>query len=366
MTGPAAVAALAVFVSPGVAADPPPVVTVRAANQTAPVEIADDALDDPAVWVHPLSPEKSLIFGANKKGGLIVYGLDGAVRQSLAPGRRINNVDVVQGVPVGGSDDRVDLVFASDRTDDSVAAFTVSRADGAVVALRTASFSAGFREIYGLCAYVDPADGLPRVVVNNKHGIVRVFSLVMGETGRWDGAKLVREFAVGGQVEGCAADPAHGWLYVGEETVGLWRYPLDPASDRPRELLDLVRSPIGGHLAADVEGVTIYRRGPTEGWIIVSCQSEDRFAVYDRVTGKYAGSFGVALRLPDGSTDRVTHTDGICTSSSPLGTGFPRGIFVAQDDNGGAGQNFKIVDWREVEAALSIGDHGTPRGASPE
>ncbi|MFN7019996.1 MAG: phytase [Phycisphaerales bacterium] len=352
--------ACGVLFLPGVSrapVDPPGLAVVQARTETERVDHAKDALDDPAVWVHPARPEQSLILGANKRGGLIVYGLDGAVRQTLAPDRRFNNVDVVQGTLPGGSAERFDIIFASDRTDDSVAVFSVVGGDGQVVPLVGASFSAGMRDVYGLCSYLDPADGLPRVVVNNKHGTVRVFSMSRGASGGWETAKLVREFSVGGQVEGCVADPAHGWLYIGEETVGVWRYPLDAASERPRELLDLVRSPIGGRLAADVEGITLYQTTSTEGWIIVSCQSEDRFAVYDRVTGRYAGSFAVSLRLPDGSTDLVTHTDGICAVNSPLGPNFPRGVFVAQDDNGGVRQNFKIVDWREIQSVLT-GDVG--------
>ena len=55
---------------------PHPSVDIRPALATAPV--TDDP-DDPAIWVHPSDPARSLIVGTNKvkapKGALVVYGL---------------------------------------------------------------------------------------------------------------------------------------------------------------------------------------------------------------------------------------------------------------------------------------------------
>lgn len=52
---------------PAGAADPPPV-PVTAQTETAPVPESGDAADDPAIWVHPTDPARSLI-GNDKKGG---------------------------------------------------------------------------------------------------------------------------------------------------------------------------------------------------------------------------------------------------------------------------------------------------------
>ena len=59
---------------------------------------------DPALWVHPADPSKSLILGTDKQestGGLYVFGLDGKLRQSIAPLDRPNNVDVEKGFSAG-------------------------------------------------------------------------------------------------------------------------------------------------------------------------------------------------------------------------------------------------------------------------
>jgi 3-phytase len=58
----------------------------------------------------------------------------------------------------------------------------------------------------------------------------------------------------------------------------------------------------------------------------------------------------------DGTVDAVSHTDGLDVSSASL-PDFPKGILVVQDDanpTSEVDQNFKIVDWRSVEAALGL------------
>ena len=74
--------------------------TVTAAAETVPVPDACAAADDPAVWVDESDPEAGLIVATNKRRGLVVYGLDGAVVSTNDVGR-VNNVDLRDGVNVG-------------------------------------------------------------------------------------------------------------------------------------------------------------------------------------------------------------------------------------------------------------------------
>lgn len=326
---------------------------VEAAAETLPLKKDGDAADDPAIWVHPIDPAKSLVIGTDKQGGLVVYDLSGVIVQSLPDGR-MNNVDVAHGV--AGMDGPIDLVLASNRDTDTIAAYSVDPATRRLTALPGPPIPASVNGVYGLCAYVDPASKRGRVVTNSKDGTVVVTELETSGNS-WN-SSVVRSFCAGTQVEGCVVDVPLGRLYVGEEAVGVWTYPLDPAKlaehEPARVLLDGINTRPGNHLARDVEGVTLYENADGSGWLIVSCQGEDRYAVYDRVSGAYVGSFGVSFTRSDGAADRVTHTDGITAISRPLGPAFPAGAFVAQDDNGGSMQNFKIVDWRKIAAALGL------------
>src|SRR5688572_2469115 len=60
-------------------------VDIKAAYETA--RLPDDP-DDPAVWRHPSDPSRSLIIGTIKvaapTGGIVVFGLDGVVRQTIS------------------------------------------------------------------------------------------------------------------------------------------------------------------------------------------------------------------------------------------------------------------------------------------
>lgn len=333
------------------AAQPPassswPVVTCQA--QTPVVGDDGDAADDAAVWVHPSDGAKSLVIGTNKRRGLHVYDLDGAELQQLSIGRP-NNVDVIS---------ELNLVFASNRAGDVV---SVLRVDPNTRRLTEAgAFSTGLTEVYGLCAYIDPASGAGRVVVNSKFGTLRIFGLpaVIPSTGPACGEntpELLREIHVGTQIEGVVADAERGFLYVGEECVGVWRYPIDPATEPARTLLDVVgdNGPVQGRLARDVEGITLYRVNEREGYLIVSCQGQDRFAVYDRGSNAYLGSFTLTYRPGTSEADRVTHTDGIEVSNRPLGPKYPAGIFIAQDDADGGRQSFKFASWADIARAFS-------------
>ena len=77
------------------------------ARQTA--QVPNDP-DDPAIWIHPTDPSKSLIFGTDKvpaKGGLYVFGLDGSQKAAFTPLDRPNNVDVAYGFNLNGR--RIDI-----------------------------------------------------------------------------------------------------------------------------------------------------------------------------------------------------------------------------------------------------------------
>ena len=88
--------------------------TPRAAVETEPVPSKGDAADDPAIWVHPDKPDRSLVLGTDKKGGLNVFDLDGHRLQIVSDGSRPNNVDVIYDFPLLGG--RADLAVAGTRS----------------------------------------------------------------------------------------------------------------------------------------------------------------------------------------------------------------------------------------------------------
>jgi len=87
------------------------------------------------------------------------------------------------------------------------------------------------------------------------------------------------------------------------------------------------------------------------GYLIASSQGSDGFAVYERGgSNAYVTTFEVAAR----AIDRVSGTDGIDVTNAALGSAFPHGVFVAQDNtNDDGNQNFKLVPWETIAGSAS-------------
>jgi len=156
-------------------------------------------------------------------------------------------------------------------------------------------------------------------------------------------ATELRRFDVGDQVENCVVDG--DTLYVGEEDIGVWRYGSSPDSGGTGEL---IAGTDGVELVADVEGMTIYDAGAGAGWLVVSSQGDNAYALYDRRTHAYGGRF----RISGGDIDAASESDGIDVTSEHL-PGYPGGLLVAHDtSNEGFTGNFKLVAWDDITATL--------------
>lgn len=318
--------------------------TVVAKLETDPVASRGDAADDPAIWVHPSNPSKSLVIGTDKQRGLYVYGMDGRVRQFLPDGK-LNNVDLRYGFPLAG--ERIDIVMAGNRTDNTMAIYRVDPVTRRLEDVAAGNLTAGLT-VYGSCLYHSRATGKFYGFVNSKTGAVIQWRLVE-KSGRV-GAVKVRQISVGSQPEGCVADDELQKFYLGEEDKGIWKFGAEPNSGASGALVDTTQS--SGHLVADVEGLAIYYARGGLGYLIASSQGNNSYVVYERNGGnRYAGTF----RIGSGVVDGTSVTDGIDVSSSSLGAGFSRGVFVAQDgSNPGRNQNYKFVPWEDVAGALGL------------
>jgi 3-phytase len=322
--------------------------TVTPTLETPAAQTWGDAADDPAIWVNPRDAAKSVVIATDKNLGLYVYDLDGKLLQTTTDGR-MNNVDVRDGFMVDGNPRT--LVAASNRTDKTIALYwldpatrRVSRAGDPV--------PTGFADPYGLCMYAD-ASGFYVFVNNGDDGLHRQWRIT-ARGGKAVG-ELVREIPVGSQAEGCAADDATGALYITEEDGGFFRYSAKPDGGTARKEIDRVDGPNG--LKADIEGVEIWAGRDGKGFIVLSNQGADNYAVYRREgNNAYVGSFHVVAD-PDRGIDGVSETDGLDVVSGPLGAKFPDGLLVVQDGRNLSPrerQNYKFVSWHDIAAALGI------------
>ncbi|MFN4115846.1 MAG: phytase, partial [Inhella sp.] len=312
--------------------------------QTDPVSGYGDAADDPAIWVHPRQPARSLVLGTNKKQGLLVYDLQGRQRQFLAVGR-VNNVDLRQGLRYGAQ--TLDLAVATQRDEAVIVLFGIARDNGRVREL--ARLPTGLDDVYGVCSLRNAAGRL-EVLVNDKEGRVRQFE-ILRERDRWQAA-LRRELRLPSQPEGCVVDEASGQLFIGEEDAGIWR--LAAAADA-KAVPELV-IPLSEQLHADVEGLAVYRGGG-EALLVVSSQGNDSYALYELAPPhRPRGSFRIGINAAAG-IDGASETDGLEVTSANLGGPYRDGLLVVQDGRNNlprSPQNFKFVPWSAVIQSMSL------------
>ncbi|NML10927.1 phytase [Sphingobium sp. AR-3-1] len=320
-----------------------PAVSVTARGETTPVGTANaDAADDPAIWRNAADPAQSLIVGTDKKAGLYVYGLDGKTRSFIDAGR-VNNVDLKDGVAIGGAPGI--LVAASDRNDIAharIALFRLDPATAKLTALGKADGGAG--EAYGICLGRDA--GVLSAFIVLKDGTIN--QVAIDASGATPSSKIVRTMKLGTQSEGCAVDDRTGILYVAEEDVGLWRFDARATgSTTPTK----IAAADGKNLVMDAEGVAIAPVGDKDGYVLVSSQGDNAYVVYKLSDDSYVGRF----RVVDGTIGGSEETDGIELMLGDFGPAYPGGLFIAQDGhNAAAAQNFKLVAWDDIVKALGL------------
>ena len=338
---------------PGFGAEPPPdTVAPEARVETVPVPHGGDAADDPAIWIHPTDPEKSLVLGTDKHGGLMVYNMDGSQRQLVSDASRPDNVDVLYGFSLGGK--RVDLAVAGCRPKNAPAGVKVWTIDstGTLSDATAGGVIPVFGGItpYGTCVYHSAKSGAFYFFVNTPAGQVEQYRLDDAGDGKITGTR-VRAFGVASICEGCVADDELGWFYLAEENVGIWKFGAEPdAGDR-----GTLVARVGEHgLVADVEGLTLYCATHGRGYLVASSQENNTFKVYEREGDNH---YLLTIDPRAGRIGDVEHTDGITVTSCPTSRQFPRGVFIAQDGkNEGADQNFKLYAWEDIAGTRLIVD----------
>jgi 3-phytase len=313
---------------------------VPADAETAPMMGYGDRADDPALWVHPSNPALSLILGTNKEDGLFVYDLRGREHEHIAVGP-VNNVDV-----------RGDLVVASNDQANGLSWIRITATnEGAII--RFIGNTKVTRPVpYGVCLGL--VDDYPMAGVTYTDGAFELWRAT--DDGDRITTELVRTEKLASQLEGCVFDDAERRLFIGEEDHGVWSLDLADPDSEPLEV-DTIAA--GQGLVEDVEGVSLYTQDDGGGYLIVSAQGADRFVLYERQPPhRVVGAIRIGSSR-DGKVDEVSHTDGVEANSAPLPQ-YPRGLLIVQDDANPAierDQNFKLVDWREVEAGLSLSAH---------
>jgi 3-phytase len=319
--------------------------------------------DDPAVWIHPTDPSRSVIIGTVKvaapAGAVVVYGLDGQLRQTIAGIDRPNNVDVEYGVRMDGQ--AIDIAVVTERLARQLRIFRIDGADGRLIDLGGVSILRGEQGDAGapmgvalyrrardnaVFAIVAPKSGPRegylwqyRLSASGGNGIAATF---VRRFGRFS-ATTVREE---NEIEAVAVDDALGYVYYADEADGIHKWHADPDhAGASRELAHFAQRGFRG----DREGIAIYALPDGTGYIVCTDQLDgnSEYHVYPREGAPgdpHDHSREIAVLR--GGADA---TDGLEITSAALGPTLPHGVMIAMNSRP---QNFLIFRWQDVAWAV--------------
>jgi len=345
-----------------------------AAAETA--EVSNNATtNDPAIWVNPTDPAKSLLLGANGTDGLGVYDLAGAkVAQTEVNTAQVTGVDTRNGFTLGGSAVSVATAVGEGGLKHGLMHFYVIDPATGKLAKKTAT-PAGIEptwqqgDISSVCMYQSPDSHNTYAFVMSANGQIAQLQLIE-EAGAIK-IQTVRGYRstptapawditpVDSTVGGCVADDELKTLYVSEKGKGIWKFGAEPADPMTGTLIDTPTTATpAGHLTDNTLGLALVKTSPDAGYVIASSPAKlgtdpmaDSFMVYDRAAGN---AFIRSFRVAEGALDNCDRTDGIDAAVGTFGTNFPSGMFVCQDktnENSGSPngqQNYKMVVLEQI------------------
>lgn len=314
--------------------------------------------DDPAIWVNPDAPEKSLIVATDKgdsklkeaNGALYVFDLQGKIL-SQTPVDRPDNVDVQDNFLLDGK--AISIAVTAERRTGKVRIFEIEPSgtlrDITGKSTKTFAGQVGVMgQPMGIGLYRRPKDGTVFAILTRvkapKQGALWQYRLMPDGQGRVNAVKVRTFGTMLGEtdMEAVAVDDALGYVYYAEEDQGIHKWHADPDHpDAKKELAVFAQEGFTG----DREGIGIYAHADGTGYIVCTDQIEgnSRYSLFRREgeAGNPHDHSRVVQVLINGADD----TDGIETVSASLGSQFPNGILIAMNSKG---KNFQFYDWRNV------------------
>lgn len=330
------------------------ILTVAARDSLRPTVVTERVAtdpDDPAIWVNPRNPDRSLILGTDKAaaphGAVFVFDLNGKIRSKVENLDRPNNIDVGFGRLLRL--DKLDIAVVTERGQRRLRLYRIASDSGALSEIgqvKVFEGESGERAApMGIGLYQRSRDGAVFAIVSRKtgpeDGYLWQYRLVDDGKGGVQG-QLVRKFGKYSgtkEIEAVLVDSQLGYVYYADERFGIRKYYADP--DHPqaaRELAVFGRDGFEG----DREGLALYARDDGTGYIICTDQKprNSAYRIYRREgTRADPNDHSETIKVVYGGADS---TDGIEATSTALGANFPAGVLVAMNSRP---RNFLIFDW---------------------
>lgn len=318
----------------------------NAVKPTAVTEALPHDTDDPAIWIHPTNPSESIIVGTDKDtdGGLYAFDLNGKILKKSVSLKRPNNVDIAYGLLIDGK--KVDVAVTTEREENKIRIFSLPDLkpidNGGIPVFE----GEALRDPMGISLYTRPADGKIFAIVGRKTGPSGsyLWQYELSGKGKFAVAKVVRKFgSYSGkkEIEAIAVDNELGTIFYCDEQFGIRKYKADPALNDNKELALFGQK----DFKADHEGIAIYKKTDSTGYILVSNQQANSFMVYPREGAKGNPDYYPLLAEIPTST---IECDGADVTSINLGPKYKNGLFVAMSN----GMTFHYYTWDLIQKRI--------------
>ncbi|HVW32854.1 MAG TPA: phytase [Acidimicrobiia bacterium] len=365
------VVAAAPFLRPASAAQP----TGDAPASVETQAITAGTTTDPAIWVNPTDPTRSLILGANKDAGLTVYGVDGTildqpgVNSSVVTGVDTRDNVMVNGVPTSVATavgNGLAYFYAIDPSNQKLTNVTS-------VTTGIAPPDWGQGSVSTVCMYQSPVTSNTYAFVLSANG--QMEQLQLNDTAGKISVTTVRGYranpsagiwsaiAAPDNPGGCVADDANQVLYVSGKKTGIWKFGAEPDAGLTPTLVDgpSTGTP-AGNLNNLTQGLALVKTGDTSGYLIASSPGDstvgapeaDRFMVYDRAAGN---AFIRSFHVITGAVDDCDNASGVDAAVGAFSPAFPSGIFACQnrtDQNAGTKNGLNNSNYTLVPLQLAV------------
>ena len=312
-----------------------------------PVIISDSVkhdTDDPAIWINPADPSKSLVLGTDKNedGALYVFDLQGKMLADkvIRNLQRPNNVDIAYGLILNGKP--TDIAVLTERKANKIRIYSLpdlKAIDNGGIDVFTGETE---RDPMGISLYTRPSDKAIFAVVGRKSGPADnyLWQYKLSDDGKGNvKGDVVRKFGKYSgkkEIESIAVDNELGYVYYSDEQVGVRKYQADPDSSGT----ELALIPNTG-FTEDNEGISIYKTGDKTGYLLVSDQGGAKFHIFTREGEKNDPNKHQLIRIVKVAAEK---SDGSDVTHVALNDTFKKGLFVVMSE----GKVFHYYRWEDI------------------
>ena len=297
----------------------PDIITEKTINDT----------DDPAIWVNPQDPSKSIVFGTDKEtnGAIYAFDLFGKIidNKTIRNVKRPNNVDIEYGFKLTDST-QTDILVFTERERQQIRVFSVpdmQPLDNGGFKVFTDASQPESNLPMGISLYKSPKTSKIYAIVSRKTGPKEgyLYQYELAASNNEVTSKLVRkfgEFSGKKEIEAIAVDDENGYIYYSDEGVCIRKYYAEPSKGNKQ-----IACFGGEHFLEDIEGIAIAKTTNIDGYLIVSDQQKGQFNVFGRQDNKFIKAVNLS----------TTETDGCDVVTVPLNNQFKNGLFVSMNDD---------------------------------